>query len=184
MPEPERSCSSGRQSPELLIRPAAASEAAQLTALVMRSKAYWGYTAEFLRQAAPELTVSEQDIAEGKVSVAERDERPVGISVLDLAEPPELAALFVEPDVIGTGVGRALLAHELERARAAGVDSVLIESDPNAEPFLPSPRSRTDRGEDIADHRTPADAATPAGAQGSRAAVQLSALIRHNDSAR
>jgi GNAT superfamily N-acetyltransferase len=135
MPEPERSCSSGRQAPELLIRPAAASEAAELTALVMRSKAYRGYTAEFLRQATPELTVSEQDIAEGKVSVAELDERPVGISVLDLAEPPELAALFVEPDVIGTGVGRALLAHELERARAAGVDSVLIESDPNAEPF-------------------------------------------------
>ena len=69
------------------------------------------------------------------MSVAELNERPVGISVLDLAEPAELVALFVEPDVIGRGVGRALLAHELNRARAAGMDSVLIESDPNAEPF-------------------------------------------------
>ena len=134
MPEPRLSCPD-MQALELLIRPADASEAAQLIALVIRSKAHWGYSAEFLQQAAPELTVSEQDIAEGKVSVAELNERPVGISVLDLAEPAELVALFVEPDVIGRGVGRALLAHELNRARAAGVDSVLIESDPNAEPF-------------------------------------------------
>jgi GNAT superfamily N-acetyltransferase len=169
------------QGPELRIRPAAASEAAQLTGLVMRSKAYWGYGAEFLRQAAAELTVSEQDIAERKVSVAERDERPVGISVLDLAEPAELVALFVEPDAIGRGVGRALLAHELERARAAGVDSVLIESDPNAEPFY-----RAHGAEPIGERRSPATGRqltllrlrVP---EGSRAADQSSALIRHND---
>lgn len=120
---------------QLVIRAAAVSEAHLLTALMMRSKAYWGYSPEFLEQAAPELTVSEQDIAEGNVSVAELAGRPVGMSMLDLAEPPELVALFVEPDMIGTGVGRALLRQALERARTAGVESLLIESDPNAEPF-------------------------------------------------
>jgi GNAT superfamily N-acetyltransferase len=120
---------------QLMIRGAATSEAPQLTALVMRSKAYWGYSPEFLDQAAPELTVSELDIADGKVSVAELAERPVGVSILDLADPPELVALFVEPEAIGTGIGRALLRHALERAQGAGVDNVLIESDPNAEPF-------------------------------------------------
>jgi hypothetical protein len=69
-----------------LIRPASISEAARLSELVMRSKAYWGYSPEFLEQAAPELTVSEQEIADGKVSVAELHERPVGVSVLDLAD--------------------------------------------------------------------------------------------------
>jgi GNAT superfamily N-acetyltransferase len=101
----------------------------------MRSKAYWGYSTEFLERAAPELTVSERDIRHGKVSVAELDKRPVGISVFDLADPPELVALFVEPEMIGKGLGRALLHHVLEQARSAGIDSVLIESDPNAEPF-------------------------------------------------
>jgi GNAT superfamily N-acetyltransferase len=167
------------QGPELLIRPAAVSEAAQLTALVMRSKAYWGYSADFLRQAAPELTVSEQDIVAGKVSVAERDERPVGISVLDLAEPPELVALFVERDMIGRGVGGALLAHALERARAAGVDSVLIESDPNAEPFY-----RAHGAEPIGERTS-----TTTGRQLTLLRLrvpddQSSALIRHSDSVR
>jgi hypothetical protein len=83
----------------LLIRPAAVSEAAELTALVMRSMAYWGYSGEFLEQAAPELAVSEQEIADGMVSVAELDKRPVGVSVRDLADRPELVALFVEPDL-------------------------------------------------------------------------------------
>jgi GNAT superfamily N-acetyltransferase len=101
----------------------------------MRSKAHWGYSTDFLVRAAPELTVSEQHIADGEVSVAELDKRPVGFSVLDLADPPELVALFVEPDVIGKGLGRALLYHALEQAQNAGVESVLIESDPNAEPF-------------------------------------------------
>jgi GNAT superfamily N-acetyltransferase len=119
----------------MLIRPAVTSEAPLLTALVMRSKAYWGYSREFLEQAAPELTVSEPDIADGKVSVAELARRRVGVSILDLADPPELVALFVEPEAIGKGIGRALLRHALERARGAGTDSVLIESDPNAESF-------------------------------------------------
>lgn len=101
----------------------------------MRSKAHWGYSTDFLERAAPELTVSEQDIADGKVSVAELDKRPVGFSVLDLADPPELVALFVEPDVIGKGLGRALLSHALEQAQSAGVECLLIESDPNAERF-------------------------------------------------
>jgi len=122
----------------LLIRPAVASEAADLTALVIRSKAYWGYSAEFMEQAASELSVTEQEIADGKVSVAEVDRRPVGVSVLDLHDPPELVALFVDPDLIGTGIGRALLQHALERARHAGLQSVLIESDPNAERFYRS----------------------------------------------
>lgn len=120
---------------QVLIRPATPSEAAELTALVIRSKSYWGYSSEFLAQAAPELTISEEEIAEGKASVAELDGRPVGIYVLDLAHPPELVALFVEPEFIGKRLGHALLRHAIDRARSAGIESVLIESDPNAEAF-------------------------------------------------
>jgi Acetyltransferase (GNAT) domain len=75
---------------------------------------------------------------------------PVGVSVLDLHERPELVALFVDPDLIGTGVGRALLQNALERTRHAGLDSVLIESDPNAERFYRS------QGAVPAGHRTSA----------------------------
>ena len=46
--------------------------------------------------------------------------------------------LFVDPAAIGTGVGRALLIDALTVARTAGLDALLIESDPDAEPFYRS----------------------------------------------
>ena len=46
----------------------------------------------------------------------------VGVSVLDLADPPELIALFVEPELIGNGIGPVLLGKLIDRARAAGAE--------------------------------------------------------------
>lgn len=170
---------------EILIRRAVVAEAAALTELVRRSKAHWGYSVRFLERAAPELTVSVQDIADGKVSVAELDKRLLGVSVLDLADPPELAALFVEPDLIGTGIGRALLSHALEQARDAGVESILIESDPNAEPFY-----RANGAVAVGQRTSPTTGRRltllrlKVPPQSERGASQSSVLIRHSDSAR
>ena len=44
------------------VRPARAGEAASLTALCLRSKAHWGYDAEFMRLSALTLKVHEIDI--------------------------------------------------------------------------------------------------------------------------
>jgi N-acetylglutamate synthase-like GNAT family acetyltransferase len=68
------------------------------------------------------------------VRVAERDGAVVGVAAVD-PEVGELELLFVEPAAIGTGVGRALLRDALEHARAAGLHTLTIESDPDAEPF-------------------------------------------------
>jgi GNAT superfamily N-acetyltransferase len=43
--------------------------------------------------------------------------------------------LFVDPAAIGTGAGRALLRDALARAAEAGLAELVIESDPDAEPF-------------------------------------------------
>ena len=59
----------------------------------------------------------------------------VGVSVLDLADPPELIALFAEPELIGNGIGPVLLGKLIDRARGGRSGALLIESDPNAEPF-------------------------------------------------
>jgi GNAT superfamily N-acetyltransferase len=52
-------------------------------------------------------------------------------------EPPhgELADLFLEPEVIGTGLGRALWEHAVTSARRAGFHTLTLESDPHAERF-------------------------------------------------
>jgi GNAT superfamily N-acetyltransferase len=70
------------------------------------------------------------------VRVAERDGTLVGFSlcVLD-ADPPQLDMLFVDPPAIGTGAGGALLALALAEARAAGVEALELESDPDAVAF-------------------------------------------------
>lgn len=120
----------------LVLRYAVCSEAAQITALALRSKAFWGYDAQFMRHAAAELAVSEQDIADRDIFVAQAGETLIGVAGIDdVTEPPELDLLFVEPARIGDGVGRALLRHALQAARARGLRELAIASDPHAEAF-------------------------------------------------
>ena len=89
------------------IRPARPDESGELTKLVLRSKAYWGYDTDFMALAASELSVSPDKIA--RTWVAEVNNVVVG--VLTLTEPTErieVDLLFICPEAIGTGVGRAL----------------------------------------------------------------------------
>ena len=71
------------------------------------------------------------------VRVAERDGAVVGFAAVD-PEARELEFLFVDPVAIGTGAGSALLRDALAEARMAGLGELLIESDPDAEPFYRS----------------------------------------------
>jgi len=122
-----------------VIRSARAEDAEALSALALRSKAHWGYDASFLAAAAPDLAVTAGDIGALVVRVAEGEGAPLGFSALDLrGDEPELVALFVEPSAIGTGLGRTLLDDARAAVRAAGFTTMLIESDPYAEPFYRS----------------------------------------------
>lgn len=47
----------------------------------------------------------------------------------------ELEHLFVEPETMGAGVGRALLEHACSRAAELGGCVLVIQSDPSAEGF-------------------------------------------------
>ena len=118
----------------MTIRPARAGEEAELTELAVRSKGPWGHDAAFLERARPELTVRPDHLQRWIVRVAERGGTVVGFAAVD-PEARELEMLFVDPAAIGTGAGRALLRDALEQAREAGLEELLIESDPDAEPF-------------------------------------------------
>jgi GNAT superfamily N-acetyltransferase len=121
----------------VIIRSAQRGEEAVLTELAVRSKGHWGHDADFLERARAELTVRPEHLDRWIVRVAERDGAVVGFAAVD-AEAQELEMLFVEPSAIGTGAGRALLQDALARARGAGLASLVIESDPDAEPFYRS----------------------------------------------
>ncbi len=119
------------------IRPAAPPEADLLTALILRSKAYWGYDAEFMQRAAPELVLTARELRRMDTLVAQDPGGAVvGVAAVDHeAVPPLLELLFVTPEAIGAGIGTALLHAALRRAAARGLRELTIVSDPNAAPF-------------------------------------------------
>jgi GNAT superfamily N-acetyltransferase len=116
---------------------AMAGEASSLTTLCLRSKAHWGYDAEFMRRCVPSLTVSEQSIAQGRVLVAiDEAGRAIGtVSVAPDGDDVELGLMFVDPAAIGGGIGRALFDEAVELARRLGYRRMTILADVNAALF-------------------------------------------------
>jgi GNAT superfamily N-acetyltransferase len=121
------------------IRPARIEEASVLWELCIRSKAVWGYDETFMALVRAALEVKPEQITAGDVWVATAaDGRPEGMVALGPGEEPEtidLDKLFVEPQGIRTGVGRALLAHAIIEARRRGAKRLTILADPYAAGF-------------------------------------------------
>lgn len=119
------------------LRPARPEEAPAISALALRSKAHWGYSADFIEACRDDLTI-DRDWCDGiRVQVAERAGRLLGYSRIS-GEPPRggvLDGLFVDPSVIGQGVGIALLRRAVDLAASLGMRVLSIESDPHAEAF-------------------------------------------------
>jgi len=69
--------------------------------------------------------------------VAERNGEIAGFYALEKisANAFELEALFVEPEYIGSGVGRRLIQHALSIVAARSGTVLSIQGDPNAERF-------------------------------------------------
>ena len=132
---------SGRQGKELAgtftLRRAAPGDAAALTSLALRSKAYWGYDADFMAACRDELTVTAERLRLGETWLAEDgDGRIAGFFDLHAENGiAEVYDLFVEPDCIGSGLGR-LLWDKLEALAAEmNVDTIGIDADPHAVDF-------------------------------------------------
>jgi GNAT superfamily N-acetyltransferase len=118
---------------DISVRSARVGESQSLTALCVRSKAHWGYDEAFMRLSQASLTVSEAEIVERRVLVAERQGLVFGVARV---EPDgELGLLFVDPRTINRGVGRALFEAAVALARRLGAKRMAILADPNAAPF-------------------------------------------------
>lgn len=120
-----------------IIRRARTEEAAALTDLALRSKAHWGYSAAFMAAVRAELTVDPAEVGRHPTFVAADRSSLAGFYTLRPRPDGEieLADLFVAPEWIGRGCGRALLAHARDQARALGHRTMVVQSDPYAEGF-------------------------------------------------
>jgi GNAT superfamily N-acetyltransferase len=119
------------------IRRAAPDEADILTDITRRSKAHWGYSAEFMQRFWDDLRITPQQIRDNPVYVLEEGGRISGYYFLEhfQGETIILQNLFIDPSIIRSGAGAALWRHLLETAAALGCRMVTLESDPHAEGF-------------------------------------------------
>ncbi|HEY5024210.1 MAG TPA: GNAT family N-acetyltransferase [Acidimicrobiales bacterium] len=123
----------------MVVRRALTAEVEVLSELALRSKAHWGYDETFIEACREELTVRPQDVEGRQLTVAVQagTGRILGFYGLLGTGPDEaeLSALFVEPAVIGTGIGRLLFDDAVGVAHEAAVRRIRIEADPFAAAF-------------------------------------------------
>lgn len=112
------------------------SEAATLSAIAWAAKAFWGYPSHWMEHWREQLTIRPDFIAENETFAAIISRQSVAFHALvETANAFRLEHLWVLPNWIGQGIGRALFRHAAERAAARGALNLTIEADPKAEPF-------------------------------------------------
>lgn len=120
------------------IRPARPDEAAALTAIAHAAKRHWGYPEAWIARWRDALTITPAYLRDHAVFVAAGAEgdHPRGFYALSTREATAvLEHLWIGPESMGRGLGRALLSHALETARVQGAARLEIDSDPYAEAF-------------------------------------------------
>jgi ribosomal protein S18 acetylase RimI-like enzyme len=124
---------------EVSLRLASPTEAEALTELAIRSKAVWGYDKAFMAACREELAVTAQDIADAgdRLTVAQRGGKLAGYSwVMPLSQDVwELEALFVEPAMMGQGIGLQLFRQAVKAGVAGAAVTLTVQSDPGAAAF-------------------------------------------------
>lgn len=119
------------------IRPAVISEQKELEALQLRASLTNAGDREALLANPDAIELPIDQIAAGAVFVSERNGEIVGFAAL-LPRPDgdvELDALFVDPDIRRCGVGRSLVDHCVQIARAQGSAALCVIGNPHASDF-------------------------------------------------
>ena len=120
----------------LQIERAQPGDAGVLTRVAFAAKAHWGYPERWMERWREGLTITPEFISRNEVYVATVEGEQAGFYALaGEGRRVELEHLWVLPERMGEGVGRALVEHALRTAASLGAGVVGIEADPNAEGF-------------------------------------------------
>jgi GNAT superfamily N-acetyltransferase len=111
-------------------------DAGALTRVSFDAKRYWGYPERWIARWNESLTITPDFVRRNEVYAALVEGEIVGFyALVGEGERVELEHLWVSPEHIGTGVGRALFDHAVRRAASLGARFLGIEAEPNAEGF-------------------------------------------------
>ena len=117
------------------MRKALVEEAHKLSNIAIKSKAHWNYSKEFIRECLEDLTINKKYIEDNHVYVLESNGDIAGFFTFVRGKNDSLDFLYVHPDFLGKGFGKVLWDNAIEKAREIGIESFIIDSDPNAESF-------------------------------------------------
>jgi len=120
----------------ITIAPAREQDLSQASELCLRSKAHWGYDKPFIEACREELTLTPSDLANGQVAIAFADAEMVGVAHLRIeGERAHLDKLFIEPSMIGHGIGNQMFDQVRDQSALAGAQEIHVTSDPQAVGF-------------------------------------------------
>lgn len=109
-----------------------------LNRISIQSKKHWGYPDEWIENWTDDLLLKEEDLGRQNTFILEADRGIIGFcSVREEREFYEIYHLWILPEFIGKGFGKQLLnetLHEVVRENK----KIVVEADPNAEPFYRS----------------------------------------------
>ena len=118
------------------IRRALPVEADTLTSIAHAAKRHWNYPEKWIEYWKDDLTITAGFIANNEVYVAVIDEVIAGCCALVVSDSlAELEHMWIDPQQMGNGVGRALFEHAKQRARQLGLGELELSADPHAEGF-------------------------------------------------
>ncbi len=118
------------------IRRGKIADAAALTDIALAAKSHWGYPQSWIEVWREDLTVTPQYVAENPVYVAQCGNIIAGFVALNVdGHEAALDHLWVLPEYMGQGLGRALLLGALKYCAAVGVQRLSVAADPNAVKF-------------------------------------------------
>ena len=112
-------------------------DAATISKLAKRSKAYWGYSEELLLSWEENLTITTAYIEKHHLFKYVCENKILAFYALERPEETKfiIEYLFVEPEAIGQGIGRVFVEDIFKRAKDHGVNELELHADPFAEKF-------------------------------------------------
>ena len=121
----------------IVIRTASTSEKRALEALQLRASLTNDGDREALLAHPDAIEIPLEQIAAGRVFVSDLEGETVGFSAIEPRSDgeTELDALFVEPHIRRSGIGRLLVEHCAAVARKRGSTTLHVTGNPHAEDF-------------------------------------------------
>lgn len=108
-----------------------------LTTITKKSKAYWGFSEDILKEWEHLLTVTKDYIEKNKVYKLVQNDQIIGYYSYFFADENtvKLDNIFIFPEFIGKGFGKILMNDFLKNINQYGVTKITLDAEPNAEKF-------------------------------------------------